>query len=205
MNINIKSLDIVAETAKDFIQKVITPPLEEVGLIFADRVKLWRLKNQVSIVTKAQKLLDEKNIKTKKVSIKVLAPLLEDCSLEENETLQEKWSKLLANTVSEKGRINSTLYSSILGQLSILDATVFDMIFKTCTNESSNGDKTLVVYIHYTAVHKDSFKSNDNSGDNEESIDNLIRLRLVKEVGPDNEMLTLSDLGFRFMMQCNYI
>jgi hypothetical protein len=49
MEINIQPLDKIAEAAKDFLQKVITPPLEELGLLAADRIKLWRFKNQIEI------------------------------------------------------------------------------------------------------------------------------------------------------------
>jgi len=47
--------DLLAEAAKDFVQKVITPPLEEVGGILADKLKSYRFKNQVEILTKAEK------------------------------------------------------------------------------------------------------------------------------------------------------
>jgi hypothetical protein len=51
-----------------------------------------------------------------------MAPLLEQCSLEEDEGLQEKWAALLAHTVSEGSELNSTLYSHILGQMTKSDA-----------------------------------------------------------------------------------
>jgi hypothetical protein len=40
--------------AKNFLQKLINPPLEELGLLIADNIKLWRFKNQVKILTKAE-------------------------------------------------------------------------------------------------------------------------------------------------------
>ena len=146
-------------------------------------------------------MLEEKGLKTKKVSLKILAPLLEDCSLEEELTLQDKWAKLLANTVKENSSINSTLYSNILSQLSTLDAEVFNIVFKHCTQGDYNGGKGVIFFASNTAIHKKSF----DNGKNAESIDNLIRLRLIKEIGAGFEALTLSDLGFRFMLACSYV
>ena len=110
MEVKVPALDSLAEAAKEFIQKVITPPLEEVGLILSDSIKLWRFKNQVNIVTKAEAYLKEKGIKTKKISLKILAPLLEGAAMEEEESLQDKWAALLANTVSENSQINTNLF-----------------------------------------------------------------------------------------------
>ena len=91
MELKIQPLETLAQAAKEFLQKVVTPPLEELGLLFADSVKLWRFKNQVSILSKAENYLKEKEIKTRKVSLKIMVPLLEECSLEEDENLQDKW------------------------------------------------------------------------------------------------------------------
>ena len=35
------------DLAKEFLQKLIGPSVEELGLLFSDNVKLWRLKNQI--------------------------------------------------------------------------------------------------------------------------------------------------------------
>jgi hypothetical protein len=128
LTIKVPGLDQLAEIAKDFVQKAISPALEEVGGLFADQVRLYRFTRQVDIVLKAEAYLKKKNIKTKKVSLKVLAPLLEDCSLEEDEKLQERWAALLANTVSEGSTLDSTLYSHILSQLTRADAEVFELL-----------------------------------------------------------------------------
>jgi hypothetical protein len=130
--IDLEPLKPLAEAAKDFLQKVITPTLEEVGLLMSDQVKLWRFKNQVNIVIKAERFLKEKGVKTKKVSLKVLAPLLEGASMEEDETLQEKWAALLANTVTEGTDLETTLFAHILSQMSSLDCKILSDIYSTC-------------------------------------------------------------------------
>lgn len=194
MDINISPLDKVADAAKDFLQKVITPPLEELGLLAADRIKLWRFKNQVNVLAKAEAILKKRNLSTRKVSLKVMTPLLEEASIEEESSLQEKWAVLIANTVSENSQIDTTLYSHILSQLTKEDAGLFQLIFSVCSLQATDRE-----YKHQAFPVKDQRKSIDNL---DIQLDNLIRLRLVKEVttrGLEINAVALTDLGFRFM------
>jgi hypothetical protein len=208
MAIEIKALDTVAEAAKDFLQKVITPPLEEVGSLLSDQVKLWRFKNQVNIVNKAEAYLKSKNIKSRKVSIKVLTPLLENASIEEDSTLQEKWAQLLANTVREDSSLDTTLYSHILSQMTATDATLFDFFNSHLVLEQASE------FIEVTPSHPPRliFKYSDLEKKYKGallSIDNLIRLRLIIDLNPvpsdiDFAEISISNLGFTFKVACEF-
>ena len=204
MEINIKSLEILANAAKEFLQKVITPPLEEIGLLFADKVKYWRFKNQVNVLTKADEYLKLKGIKTRKVNIKVMAPMLEEISMEEEESMQARWAALLANTVSERSTIDTTLYAHILGQMTKSDAELFDIITYACTSVRKH-DRISVTVKEYSTIHADQLMQINR--DAHVVIDNLLRLRLIKEISPDSMDLgfvTLTDLGFRFISACRF-
>ena len=199
MEVNFKPLEIIAQGAKDFLQKVITPPLEEVGLLLADKVKLWRFKNQINILNKAEAHLKNKNIKTRKVSLKILVPLLEACSYEEEEELQDKWAMLLSNTVKENSDINSTLYTHILSQLTSKDAEIFSVIYNHCASMEINGNNVKL------EKHQRAFfikRVRDQFPNSDQIIDNLLRLRIIKELNiysVDTESVTLTQLGFNFM------
>jgi len=204
MEINIKPLEIVADTVKEFLQKVITPTLEETGLLFADKVKYWRFKNQINVLIKADEYLKLKGIKTRKVNIKVLAPMLEEISMEEEESMQTRWAALMANTVSEGSSINTTLYSHILGQMTSRDAELFDIIAHACTTVRKN-EQVSVTVKEYTTIHADQLMHINRDG--YVVIDNLLRLRLIKETRPESmdlEFVTLTDLGFRFITACRF-
>jgi hypothetical protein len=207
MDVNIKALDNLTSAAKEFLQKVITPPLEELGLLVADQVKLYRFKNQVAILNKAEAFLKEKGVKTRKVSLKILTPLLEESSLEEEETLQNKWAALLANTVAENSKLDTTLYSHVLSQLTQKDAELFEIVYKLSTTKHTSkpddiGKFSVTVKQNRIINLKEVKKQRQDA---ELSIDNLLRLRLIKEPPPgqtnDIEMniFMLTDLGFRFM------
>src|SRR5688500_4034060 len=96
-DINIKSSTIEKglELAKEFLGKLISPIIEEVGLLISDNIKFLRFKNQVKILLKAKDYVEKRNISIKEIPIKILVPLLEKASLEDNEPLQEKWAKML--------------------------------------------------------------------------------------------------------------
>ncbi len=104
---------------------------DEIGGMIADQVRLRRFKNQINIFTKAQKLLKDKKIDPKKVSLKVLAPLIEYSSYEEEESIQDKWSHLtvyvLENNFDTIFQQNSI---SILNRISSEEAKFLDRLYK---------------------------------------------------------------------------
>ena len=204
MNVSFRPLEIVAETAKDFLQKVITPPLEEVGLLLADSIKLWRFKNQINILNKAETYLKTKNITTRKVSLKILAPLIEQCSFEESEDLQNKWAILLSNIVRADSTIETTLYSHILSQLTSKDAEIFKIIYNHCASMEINGEN-VKLEKHQRAFFVKQLWDIENA---DMIVDNLLRLRVIKELNiysVDTESVTLTQLGFNFMNACTVI
>jgi hypothetical protein len=202
MEVKIPSLDIAIEATKHFIQTVITPSLEQVGGLLADSVKSWRLNNQINIVIKAERMLKERGINTKKVSLKVMAPLLEECSLEDDENLQKKWAALLANTVSENSIIKTNIFTSTLKEITTEDAEVFQVIFEHCTIRTPS-EKGFEVTHSRRAISPDAFKDYPEI---DLIFDNLKRLRLIREItthGSDRVPVVVSELGMKFMAACS--
>ena len=120
-----KGLDL----AKGFVDKLVNPSIEELGLLIKDQVSYWRFSNQVKILNKAKILCEKNNIETKAISPKLLCPYLENASLEDDDELQDKWAILLMNMVDSKQNIQNHVFPYILSQLSksefnILDSTL---------------------------------------------------------------------------------
>lgn len=102
---------------------------EEFGGLMADQVRLRRFNNQIKIFSKAQEKLKENKIDPKKVSLKVLAPLIEYSSLEEEENLQEKWANLIAHIVEDGNQV--VFYQnciSILNKISSEEGKLIDTL-----------------------------------------------------------------------------
>lgn len=168
-----------AEKALDFIEKIIAGPLMEGTGIFTDKVKFWRFKNQVDIITKAKEYLRSKGIETpKQIPIKDVTTLLEYASFEEDEIMQDCWSKLLSNTLNPENTFDAChIFSQILNQLSVSEIYALNYMFINCFQKSSD-DRP---YFE----KKDLIRKCQTGFENGILIiDNLIRLKLIEEEPP---------------------
>ncbi len=122
------------EIAKSFVDKLIMPSIEETGLLMKDHITMWRFKNQVKMLNKAKVFCDKHNIQPKKISLKVLSPLLEYSSLEEEEIMQDKWSVLLSNLIDSEQNIENHVFPYILSQLSIDEFMPLEKVYDSCVS-----------------------------------------------------------------------
>ncbi len=118
INITSTALEKGFEIAKDFLDKLIMPAVEETGLLMREKVTYWKFKNQVKMLNKAKSYCSKHNIEPKAISFKLLVPLLETSALEEDEILQDKWAILLSNMVDSEQNVENHVFPYILGQIS---------------------------------------------------------------------------------------
>ncbi|WP_312820400.1 Abi-alpha family protein [Kaistella carnis] len=126
------------EIAKSFVDKLVMPTVEETGLLMKDHMTMWRFKNQIKMLNKAQEYCVKHQISPKKISLKVLAPLLEYSSLEEEEEMQDKWSILLTNLIDSEQNIENHVFPYILSQLSKDEFFPLEQVFANCTSRRYN-------------------------------------------------------------------
>jgi hypothetical protein len=69
-----KGIEEAAKMARDYLDKLVAPALEEGGGIIGDTVAYWRFKNKVNLVLKAKAFLESKGIEPKQLLPKVVAP-----------------------------------------------------------------------------------------------------------------------------------
>jgi hypothetical protein len=118
INITSTAVEKGLDLATNFLDKLIVPAIEETGLLLKDKVTFWRLKNQIKTLNKTQEYCEKHNISLKSISLKLLCPLMENASLEEDEFLQDKWSILLGNMVDSEQNIENHVFPFLLGQIS---------------------------------------------------------------------------------------
>lgn len=109
-----KGIDI----AKSFVDKLVLPPIEELGLLVRDQISYWRFNNQIKILNKAKSICEKNKINVKAIPPKLLCPYLENASLEDDDELQDKWAILLVNMVDSQQNIQNHVFPYILSQLS---------------------------------------------------------------------------------------
>lgn len=131
IDITSTALEKGIDLAKEFVDKLIGPAIEETGLLLKDRVILWRLKNQVQILNKAKEYCIKYKISTKTISLKLLCPFLDYAALEEEEILQDKWAILLSNMVDSNQNIENHVFPYLLSQISVNEFMVLENVLES--------------------------------------------------------------------------
>lgn len=116
--------------AEGLLNKFLGPVFSEAGAMLGNRARIFRLRQEISLLRKAGQILSDKGLKPKAVNIKVLFPLLDAAVLEENDEMADRWASLLASSADPQNE--STLHASfveILKQLAPDHAFVLDVFY----------------------------------------------------------------------------
>src|SRR5580704_10654851 len=112
------------------VRRMLGPAADELAEMWRDKVRLYRYERQLKCVEKAEKMAKDAGFTPQAVPPKILFPLLEGASLEENESLHDMWAALLANAASpENSQTTRPGFISTLRQLSRDEASVLGFIF----------------------------------------------------------------------------
>ena len=132
------------------LNAMIQPSLEQAGLLLADHIRGWRLRNLASVVEKSDRKLRERGLSGDQISpIKAAVglPIVEKASLQDDEVLQDLWANLIVSGVTDGHEIDPS-YVEILHQFARLDCDVLEFVveggFSTIARD---GDYMLVVPI----------------------------------------------------------
>jgi len=203
------------EAAKEFLEKIAGPAAEEVGLLLQDKVRIYRFRNQLKMLAKAQKMLDDAGVSPTSVPLKTLLPLLEGAALEEEDDLSTKWAALLANAATPNSPL--AIYPSfphILSQLSPRDARVLDEIYDLALRlglvpgqwAERGGKRESIMQVMGMSIEEFDLVT-----------DNLIRLGLCSGQGTrlsfidnkdqvfqlkDKGTISITQLGYEFVTAC---
>jgi hypothetical protein len=112
----------------DLLDKLAGPAAKELGLALKDHMRVFRLKRQLRLFERVKEMLAESNMQPGQVPFKLLLPLVENASVEENDNLQDRWAAMLANAA-----VNREVHPSfpeILKQLSEKEVAYLDACFE---------------------------------------------------------------------------
>lgn len=217
-NVAIKeTIKALAKPVQDFISAVVGEPGKELGGWMADGIRGKRFETQIKIFTKAQNLAKEAGINPGAVSFKLLVPLLESGSLEDDDDILAMWSSLLASaSVSDEVRIS---YINILKDMEPIEAKIMQYVFQQFI--LSHGFSFEPSSEYAGSISGDIIRKffNLDNAEFERSIDNLFRLRLLAPTASrlefiDNKetpfahytkkQLGVTYLGYYFAKACNF-
>ena len=140
------------DVAKEFLDRLVAPAAEEVGLLLRDTVALWKFKNQVRMLNKAKAYCEANGIEPHTVSLKLLCPLLENAGLEEDEVLQDKWAVLLSNLVDSEQNIQNHVFPYILSQVSANEFEFLERVY----NDKKGRVKSLTAELAHCRADRPS-------------------------------------------------
>jgi len=197
-----------------FIAEYIGGPLEQGGAIWTDKLRYRRWENQMVLVEKAKAFLVARGMTgpTRTLELNLAIPLLEEASLADSESLQDRWATLLANAVDVTRPEVRRAYVTILSELTSFDASILE---KICDADRANewvNDIPPQLWTHYLPdeIFVSTNKSVEPAGLRPEvalSLTNLGRLGLIDSAGAFGGMaavhwVSMTELGRQFVGAC---
>jgi Abortive infection alpha len=210
-----QALGAALQAAKEYVDLVVTGPLEQLGGLLTDVVGNWRLKNQINLVLKTKRFCEDRGIQPEKVLPSVFVPLLEEAGNTDDETLSDMFARLLAGQLDPKKHGGAhPSFAKVLGQLSSLDARMLRMIDD---KDRGNSEKKLnivhegfVAWDEDTVVQEAANRFQVKTSDSDLSLANLARMRLVDQesrpklgfIGSFYDIF-VTEFGFRLLSVCS--
>ena len=215
-----KSLDS-AEKLGGFFAKVFNDAIEEIAGMVTDKLRFIRWNRLIKISDEVNSILELRGIeKTRPVPPKLALPIFEDGSLEEDETLQKLWSRLLANAMDPTYN-NELRYGFIdmIKNITGIEVLILNFIYSVLkeNNLISNINEITNYYFPKEAIMK---HINIDLTKYQICIYNLMRMQCIapaiikiKGIKMNNEDTTihkgtdaviLTPLGLKFVEACIY-
>ena len=199
-----------AELVKDLVERILGPAADAKGLALREWIE-QRHNRATDTLFEAGTLLRDAGIEPQPVPGRILLPLLEKASLQDQSELQRKWAALLANAATPDKMEILPAYVEILSQLLPLHASLLDGMF-------SRQELTEEGRIRFKSVSRDEVLENLNIDKTSYAVlaVDLHRMRLIEgsshvwiaadPVGLTNPTnygrITLTALGIHFIAAC---
>jgi hypothetical protein len=199
------SLETAFEPVAKVIDQIVGPAAEEFGLTLRDHIRVFRLTQQLKLFTKAKTILDGAGVQPKRIPLKLLAPILEHATLEDDQSLQDMWATLLANNAM--GDSLETIFAEILRQLSPADALLLRNCFNEVMTSPMHREKGRFIILQSIRQWIDDIrKERTDIPLSDLSMENLIRLGLIETGGIAVNGVggepRLTEIGLQFMYAC---
>lgn len=217
-------------SSNEFLKKLlINDSNYEYQELILDDIRYQRFKNQVKIFSDAKKLVERHGLSPKVIPLKILTPLIEHSSLEDEESLQSKWSNLIASiSTSDDNNSFKRNCIDILSKLSSTEAFFLDKFYVLLVKrrkkriEESKGNYDFPIGKFPVYLRNISAKGISKK-DLDYVIENLIRLGILSwdtpEVELDSSVSSIEDIdielyksegilltgfGLKFFEVCNF-
>lgn len=116
----------------DLLDKIAGPAAKELGLTLKDHFRVFRFNRELRLFERLKEMLGEAGIEAKRVPFKLLLPLIENASIEEDDDLQDRWAAMLANAAAggNRGSGVEPVFPVILKELGIREVKFLDELYE---------------------------------------------------------------------------
>src|SRR5258708_27512228 len=134
------------------------PAADEVAEMWRDQVRVYRYERQVKLLEKVERIAKDAGFTPQAVPPKILFPLLEGASFEDDENLNDMWAALLANAASpENAEQERPGFISLLRHMApdegaLLNAIYDQLLFKEPIHWDETGVDRLTLVNFYNRV-----------------------------------------------------
>lgn len=122
--------------AADLVHRLTGPVCDDIGAMISDSMKPYRAKNLVNTLRKTERILREAGLPANAVPTRLLFPIVEASSIEDDETLQEMWAGLLATASQETDSVSPS-FAETLKQMTPNEARCIDEIYGNRTDPNT--------------------------------------------------------------------
>jgi hypothetical protein len=181
------------------VKRMLGPAADEVAEMCRDSVRVYRYGRQLKLLEKSERMAQEAGYTPNAVPLKILFPLLEGASFEDNEDMHDMWAALLANASRSDNMVHPS-FIDILKQLRPIDAKFLAVVYGL---EQPDLQRSNVLAI-FGSVARTEPPDQAAFGI---TFDNLMRLRLLQSFmfptfgGAVND-IQKTDLGRAFVSAC---
>jgi hypothetical protein len=182
--------------------RVFGAPAAQAGEWLATEIRYRRFRRQIKILTRTTEMLDEAGIPyeaIRPVDLTVLVPLLESGSLQEDDSMTDRWAALLAAAATNPDGVPPS-YPELLRQLTPREAAFLDRMYEQVGEAWLHSDHEPEVIAGHLGMPTDRLMI---------LVDNLLRLRLLKSRAPvypsdspGGTRVLLTALGHDFVSAC---
>lgn len=164
---------------QDIVRQVSGPVATEVGLILGDYFRVWRLKNAVRLLDDVKQVASDANLRLKPVAPRLLFPILDAATLDDDEDLHKRWVALLTNAAQTD--FDSEIlpcFPDILKQLTSVEAQFLDKAYDDATADAEKRSTPQTAAL-YGLLEPNRISGHVLSNVHPLVVENLERLMLV--------------------------
>lgn len=125
-----KAVEKLADPVVDLLKRVAGPAADEIGLTLQDTIHVYRAKRAYRLAEKFRQFALERGIVPNSVTLKLLLPILDNASVEEDEDLHSMWAALLTNVADPAGADVWPSFVEVLKQLTKPEAVFVEQILQ---------------------------------------------------------------------------